>query len=86
MSLPILLAKDREAKILKDDYKIGWLKREDEGWLWMTWGSAETLDKAIKIANEVVQEKGERPIYLSEIPLIKQIVIQTEELDLKRLN
>lgn len=88
MSLPILIAKDKNAKVefFKDDYKIGWLKREGERWLWMVWGSASNLDKAIKIANETIDKKGERPIYLSEEPLVNAVIIQTELLNLKQLN
>ena len=86
MSLPILLAKDRNAKFLKDDYKIGWLKKEDENWLWIVWGSASSLENAIKCANDTITQKGERPIYLSETPLIKGNIVQTEKLNLKQLN
>ena len=86
MVLPILLAKDRNAKFLKDDYKIGWLQKENNEWLWMVWGSASSLENAIKCAKDTISQKGERPIYLSETPLIKGNIVQTEELNIKRLN
>lgn len=86
MILPILIAKDRNAIILKDDYKIGWFNRDGKEWLWTVWGSASNLENAIKYANDTVRQKGDRPIYLSETPLIKGNIVQTEELDMKLLN
>lgn len=86
MALPILLAKDRNAKFLKDDYKIGWLNKEEEKWLWIVWGSASSLENAVKCANDTIIQKGERPIFLSEKPLIKASIVQTEKLSLKQLN
>lgn len=35
-SLPILLAKDKNARFMKDDYKIGWLAQDEKSWLWIT--------------------------------------------------
>lgn len=86
MIMPILIAKDRNAKILKDDYKIGWLNRDENEWLWIVWGSAANLEKAIMCAEDTIRQKGERPVYLSETPLIKGNIVQTEELDMKLLN
>lgn len=86
MILPILIAKDRNAIILKDDYKIGWLNRDGNEWLWIVWGSASSLENAIKCANDTIKQKGERPIYFSEIPLIKGNIVQTEKLVIKQLN
>lgn len=86
MILPILIAKERDAKILKDDYKIGWFNRDGNEWLWTVWGSASNLENAIKCANDTIKQKGERLIYLSEIPLIKGNIVQTEKLDMKQLN
>lgn len=86
MVLPILIAQDRNAKFMKDDYKIGWLQRQDSEWLWIVWGSAVNLEKAIMCANDTISKKGERPIYLSETPLIKGNIVQSEELNLKQVN
>jgi hypothetical protein len=86
MILPILIAKDRNAIVLKDDYKIGWLNRDGIEWLWTVWGSAANLENAIKCANDTIKQKCERPIYLSETPLIKGNIVQTEKLDMKQLN
>jgi len=85
MGLPILLAKDKNAKIMKDDYKIGWLTQDEKSWLWIVWGSYKDLDAAIKCANDTIKEKGDRPIYISDEPLSKDGV-QTDKLYTRQIN
>jgi len=85
MSMPILLAKDRNAKFFKDDYKIGWLMQDGKSWLWIVWGSCKDLDTAIKCADDTIKEKGDRPIYVSDEPLSKDGV-QTDKLNIRQLN
>lgn len=84
-SLPILLAKDKNAKILKDDYKIGWLVQDEKSWLWIVWGSCKDLDTAIKCAKDTIEKKGDRPVYISDKPLSKDGV-QTDNLNIRQLN
>lgn len=86
--IPILIAKDKNATICKDDYKIGWYQKDSnsDDWLWIVWGSCPNLESAIKCANDVIEEKGERPIYLCDTPLSKELKVQTDKLILEQLN
>lgn len=86
--VPILIAKDKNAKIFKDDYKIGWYQKDNnsDDWIWLVWGSCPNLESAIKCANDVIREKGERAIYLCDTPLSKELEVQTEKLTFKQLN
>lgn len=67
--LPLLIAKQKDAKILKDDYKLGWLLQDNTGYIWAVWGSSNNLENAIKVAKQTIDEKGERTVYLSETPI-----------------
>lgn len=86
--IPLLIAKDKNAKVYKDDYQIGWYYKDSDSddWLWIVWGVCPNLDSAIKCANDVIKEKGERPIYLCDTALSRKLEIQTEKLILKQLN
>lgn len=73
--LPILIAKQKDAKVLKDDFKIGWLIEDEIQYAWMVWGSSSNLDNALKVAREVISEKGNRPVYVSDIPIERQVTL-----------
>lgn len=73
--LPLLIAKQKDAKFLTDDYKLGWLFQDDTTYLWTVWGSSSNLKNALKVAKEVIAEKGDRMVYLSEIPLERSKVV-----------
>jgi 23S rRNA maturation-related 3'-5' exoribonuclease YhaM len=75
MELPLLIAKQKDAKILKDDYKLGWLFQDDTCYLWTVWGSSNNLENAMKVAKQVIEEKGNRKVYLSKIPLKRDEVV-----------
>lgn len=70
-SAPLLIAKQKDAKFLKDDYKLGWLFQDNTGYLWTVWGSSRNLENATKAIKEVIEEKAQEGIivYLSETPL-----------------
>lgn len=81
--LPLLIAKDKDAKICKDDYKLGWLTQDETGWLWTVWGSCKDFET---VKNHILKEKGDRKVYLSEKPLSAKLEVQNEKLELKELN
>ena len=76
MNLPLLIAKQKDIKICPDDYKIGWLMKDDFQGLWMIWGSCKDLKSALNCAREIIKEKGERKVYLSSIPLEKNLTLE----------
>jgi hypothetical protein len=85
--LSILIAKDRDAKFCVDNYSIGWLHIDNNGkdWLWATWGLCKTIEQALDCAKSIIEEKGERKVYLSETPLCTELKVQNEKLNLKQL-
>lgn len=76
MSLPILIAKKEGIKICPDDYKIGWLMKDDFQGLWMTWGSCKDFKAAIDCARDIIREKGEREVYIASVPLSKNLTLE----------
>lgn len=83
--LPLLIAKDKDAVICKDDYHLGWLVQNDANWYWMVWGACKDRESAIRAKDNVLKEKGERQVFFSKKPLSRKGV-QTEKLELKILN
>jgi len=84
---PLLIAKQKDARFLKDDYKLGWLFRDETGYLWVVWGSSNCIENALKIAKQVVSEKANSTkVYLSEIPLERDKAIYEEMPKLKEIN
>ena len=75
MILPILISKMKGQKIFQDDYKIGWLMKDDEKGYWMKWGSFSSKEKALKCAKEIIEEKGKRDIFISDEPLEKFLTL-----------
>lgn len=71
--LPLLISKEDNQTIRKDDYKLGWLFKDENGnkAYWMTWGSSANLESALKVAQEVIEEKGRRDVFISDTPLTK---------------
>ena len=76
MGLPILISKKEDMKILPDDYKVGWLMKDNLSGLWIIWGSCKDLNTALKCAKDVIKEKGEREVYLSSVPLSKNLNLE----------
>lgn len=74
-NLPLLIAWDKNAKLFKEDYKLGWLFQDDVSYLWTVWGSSPNLKNAFKVAKQVLEEHGDRKIYLSEQPLARDTVV-----------
>jgi hypothetical protein len=84
--LPLLIAKQKGAKILKDDYKLGWLIQDETGYLWTVWGSSNNLENAKKVAKQVIEEKGSRMVYLSEVPIERGEVVYEPLPELKEVD
>jgi hypothetical protein len=82
--VPLLIAKDRNAKICKDDFKVGWLQKStvNKDWIWIVFGSCANFAHAKKCCEEIVQEKGDRFVYYSVSPLSCELEAQMEELEL----
>jgi|GEM_PF-5884746 len=76
MNLPILIAKKEGMKICPDDYKIGWLMKDDSQGLWMTWGSCKNFKTAMDCARDTIKEKGEREVYTASVPLPKNLTLE----------
>lgn len=74
--LPLLIAKKEGAKICQDDYKVGWLMKDDTQGLWMIWGSCKDLKAALKCAKDTIEGKGKREVYISSIPLNKNLTLE----------
>ena len=62
-------------KICPDDYKVGWLMKDATKGYWMIWGSCKDLESALNCARETIKENGEREVYLSTIPLEKELTL-----------
>jgi 23S rRNA maturation-related 3'-5' exoribonuclease YhaM len=69
IKLPLLIAQQKNAKFLKDDYKLGWLFQDNTGYIWTVWGSSNNFENAVKVAKQVIDEQGKRTVYLSKTPL-----------------
>jgi hypothetical protein len=67
--LPLLIAQQKNARFLKDDYKLGWLFQDNTGYLWTVWGSSNNFENAMKVAKQVINEQGDRTVYISKTPL-----------------
>ena len=85
-TLPLLIAQQKNARFLKEDYKLGWLFQDDTGYLWTVWGSTSNFENAIKIAKQVINEQGERIVYLSKTPIERDKAVyeplSLEEIDM----
>jgi hypothetical protein len=82
---PLLIARQKDAKFCKDDYKLGWLYSDNTGYYWSVWGSTTTIENALKIAKENVENTASRKIYLSEIPIEKGVVVHDDIPEFKEL-
>jgi hypothetical protein len=87
MHLPLLISKANwiKLKMFQNDYKIGYLLKDDNKCYWTTWGSCKDLESALKCVKDFIKEKGEREVYLSDIPLDKNISLEQFK-TLKRLD
>jgi hypothetical protein len=83
--VPLLIAKQKDAKFCKDDYKLGWLYSDDTGYYWSVWGSTRTIENAKKIAKENIENTESRKIYFSEIPILKGVIVHEELPEFKEL-
>lgn len=75
MGLPMLISKKEGQKISPDDYKVGWLMKDDTQGYWMVWGSCKDLKTALNCARDTIKEKGKREVYLSSVPLDKHLTV-----------
>ncbi|MGI6436393.1 MAG: hypothetical protein ACOX0F_13790 [Syntrophomonadaceae bacterium] len=73
MALPLLIAKQKNRPILPDDYKLGWLFQDEKEGYWMIWGSCKNKETALSAAKEVLEKQGARDVFISEMPLLKQL-------------
>ncbi len=86
MSLPLLIAKDKNAKILKDDYKLGWMIEDNQSIYWAVWGSSKDYNTAISAAKDVLFQKGDRKIFVSDNPMPKSCIISKKECSFTEIN
>jgi len=86
MSLPLLIAKDKNAKVLKDDYKLGWIMEDIESIYWMVWGSAKDYNTAMCTARDVLNQQGDRKVFISDNPIPKNNIINKNECNFREIN
>ena len=85
MKISILISKKENQVICKDDYKIGWLYQGDGQSYWSTWGSFKNLECALKGVKNVLEEKGEREVYLSDVRLNNGMLTLEQVLNLENI-
>lgn len=85
MALPLLIAKDKNAKILKDDYKLGWIMEDEESVYWSVWGSSKNYDTAISAAKDVLNQQGNRKVFVSDNPVPRQCIISKNECSFREI-
>ena len=86
MDLPLLIAKDKNAKFLKDDYKLGWIMEDDTQIYWMVWGSSKDYETAMSAARDVLNQKGYRKVFVSDNPVSRNCIINKEDCDFREIN
>lgn len=72
MPFPLLIAKKKDQTILPNDYKLGWLFKNENEAYWMIWGSSKDKETALSAAKDVLEKQGERDVFLSDTPLTQQ--------------
>jgi hypothetical protein len=85
LALPLLIAKDKNAKFLKDDYKLGWIMEDDTQIYWTVWGSSKDYKTAISAAKNVLNQKGDRKVFVSDNPVPRNCVINKEECNFREI-
>lgn len=73
MPLPLLIAKQKEKKILPNEYKLGWLVSNEKEVYWMIWGSSKNRECALSCAKDVMTKQGVRDVFISDTPLSKHL-------------
>lgn len=79
MSMSLLIAKDKNAKFLKDDYKLGWIMEDDKSIYWMVWGSSKDYETAISAAKDTLNQKGNRKVFVSDEPIPRDTIFSKSE-------
>lgn len=79
MSLPLLIAKDNNAKFLKDDYKLGWIIEDADSIYWMVWGSSKDYDTAILAAKDALIRTGNHKVFVSDNPVPRECIVNKDE-------
>ena len=69
MALPLLIAKKKDNVVCPDDYKVGWLFQDDKEVYWMIWGSSKNKEVALSCAKDVLDNNGDREVFISNVPL-----------------
>lgn len=86
MSMPLLIAKDKNAKVLKNDYKLGWIMEDNKSIYWMVWGSSKDYNTAILAAKDVLKEKEiTTKIFVSDNPVPRNYIISKTECDFREI-
>ena len=85
MSLPLLIAKDKNAKFLKDDYKLGWIMEDNESIYWMVWGSSKDYDTALSAARDTLNKTGYHKVFVSDDPVPRECIISKSECNFREI-
>lgn len=85
MTLPLLIAKDKNAKVLKEDYKLGWIMEDDESIYWTVWGSSKDYDTALSAVKDVLNKKGDRKVFVSDNPVPRNLIISKNECNFREI-
>ncbi|CAI3571432.1 hypothetical protein [Clostridium neonatale] len=77
LKVSILISRRENEVICPEDYKIGWLYQDDKQQsYWSVWGSAKNLKCALDCARITIKEKGAKEVYLSSVPLDKNLTLE----------
>jgi hypothetical protein len=76
MAVPLLISKKKGQKILSNDYKLGWLFKNEDKAYWMVWGSSKDKETALQCAKDVIEKQGKRDIFISDSPLTEYLTIE----------
>ena len=84
--MPLLIAKQKNAKLLKDYYHLGWLMQDETGYYWVVWGCSSNIDNAMKVTKQLIEEKGKMPIFISDTPIERGVIVHEPLPELREVN
>lgn len=77
LKVSILISRRKNQVICPEYYAIGWLCQDDKQQsYWSVWGCAKDLKRALNCARMTIEEKGYKEVYLSNVPLDKNLTLE----------
>lgn len=75
---PLLIARNKDDKICKGQWHLGWLTEDDDCYFWSVWGLSPTVENALNIIFKEIEHLDERKILVCDELLTRNKVIQGE--------